>query len=60
MVEFKVTRSQVITGKLYDDYLMFDTPEKADEWVIKKNSNRPGSVIGIEEASALNESKHEY
>jgi len=60
MREFKVLRMNFVTDQVDEEYMMFETANKADDWATIQNSDRTGSVISMTDITSHNDNKHEY
>jgi hypothetical protein len=60
MREYKVIRMNAAGNKLQEEEVMFSDFEAADKWAARKNAERPGSVVDLEDITAADESKYEY
>lgn len=60
MREFKVLRMNFITDEVDEEYMMFETANKADDWATVQNADRNGAVLSMTDVTKHNDNKHEY
>jgi len=60
MREFKVLRMNFSTDEVDEEYMMFESRDKAEDWATIQNADRSGSVLGMSDVTSHNDNKHEY
>jgi len=58
MIEFKVLRMNFVTDEIVEEYMLFESANKADDWATIQNADRLGSVISMSATTPQPDNKH--